>query len=155
MIFCKKKCWHQQNQEILALKAMFSKTKFLAVLTGFTQRTILLFPTSKWTSQKSSQINLTHFRSMFPFFNLWKHQKISDFLVIFRGYNLKCINFHCLKSVHIRNFSGPYFPEFGLNTERCVFLHIQSECGKIWTRKNPNTDTLHAVLVDHRSFVNK
>ena len=25
---------------------------------------------------------------------------------------------HCMKSVWIRNFSGPYFPAFGLNTER-------------------------------------
>ena len=34
-------------------------------------------------------------------------------------------------------FSDPYFPAFGLNTERCfVFLRIQSECGKIRTRKN-------------------
>ena len=34
-------------------------------------------------------------------------------------------------------FSGPYFPAFGLNTERySVSLHIQSECGKIRTRKN-------------------
>ena len=34
-------------------------------------------------------------------------------------------------------FSGPYFPAFGLNTERYkVSLPIQSECGKIPTRKN-------------------
>ena len=33
-------------------------------------------------------------------------------------------------------FSGPYFPAFGLNTERYfVSLHIQSECGKIRTKK--------------------
>ena len=33
-------------------------------------------------------------------------------------------------------FSGPYFPEFGLSTERHgVYLRIQSECGKIRTRK--------------------
>ena len=25
---------------------------------------------------------------------------------------------HCLKSVHIRSFSSPYFPVFELNTER-------------------------------------
>ena len=36
-----------------------------------------------------------------------------------------------------RVFSGPYFPAFGLNTERySVSLRIQSECGKIRTRKN-------------------
>ena len=34
-------------------------------------------------------------------------------------------------------FSGPYFPAFGLNTERSVVsLCIQSECRKICTRKN-------------------
>ena len=34
-------------------------------------------------------------------------------------------------------FSGLYFPAFGLNTERYgVSLRIQSECGKIQTRKN-------------------
>ena len=35
-----------------------------------------------------------------------------------------------------RVFSGPYFPAFGLNTERYgVSLRIQSECGKMRTRK--------------------
>ena len=56
---------------------------------------------------------------------------------------------HCVKSVLIRSFSGPYFLAFGLNTERySVSLHIQSECGKIRTRKIPNTDTFHAVCDD-------
>ena len=45
---------------------------------------------------------------------------------------------HCVKSVRHRSFSGSYFPAFGLNTERYeVFLRIQSECGKIRTRKKP------------------
>ena len=36
-----------------------------------------------------------------------------------------------MKRVRIRSFSGPYFPELGLNTERySVFLRAQSECGK-------------------------
>ena len=46
---------------------------------------------------------------------------------------------HCVKNVCIRSFSGPYFPSFELNSG------IQSECGKILTRKTPNTDTLYAV----------
>ena len=55
---------------------------------------------------------------------------------------------HCLKSVRIWSFFGPYFPAFGLNTERyAVSLHIQSECRKIQTRKIPNTNTFHAVNV--------
>ena len=60
----------------------------------------------------------------------------------------KNIILHCAKSVSIRSFSGPYFPVFGLNMERYrVSLHIQSECGKIRTRKAPNTDTFNAVLL--------
>ena len=37
----------------------------------------------------------------------------------------------CLKIVHIRSYSTPYFTAFGLNLERYrVSLRIQSECGK-------------------------
>ena len=44
---------------------------------------------------------------------------------------------HCVKSVQMRSFCGPYFPVFGLNTEiYCVNLCIQLEVWKIWTRKN-------------------
>ena len=54
---------------------------------------------------------------------------------------------YCVKSLRIRNFSDPNFPAFGLNTERYgVSLRIQSECGKIRTRKTPNTDTFYAAL---------
>ena len=67
--------------------------------------------------------------------------------------NFQCLQ--CVKNVRIRIFSGPYFPAFGLNTERYevslsiqyeVSLSIQSKCGKIRTRKTPNTDTFYAVL---------
>ena len=38
---------------------------------------------------------------------------------------------HCVKRVLIRSFSGPYFPQFGLNTEKYgVSLRIQSNAGK-------------------------
>ena len=54
-------------------------------------------------------------------------------------------NKHCIKSVRIRSFSSPHFPPFGLDTERYgVSLHIQSQCGKVRTRKTPNTATFHA-----------
>ena len=57
-------------------------------------------------------------------------------------------NRHSVKSVRIRSFSCPYFPAFGLNTERYeVSLRIQSECRKTRTRKTPNTDTFYAVRV--------
>ena len=76
-----------------------------------------------------------------------------------KGGKLQCIKFkvaifkfqnfflhECGKRVRIRGYSGPYFPTFGLNTERYgVSLRTQCECGKIRTRITPNTDTFHAV----------
>ena len=48
----------------------------------------------------------------------------------------------CVTNFRIRSVSGPHFPAIRLNTEiQGVSLHIQSECGKIRTRKTPNTDT--------------
>ena len=56
---------------------------------------------------------------------------------------------HCKESARIRSFSGPYFPTFGLNTVIYgVSFRIQSEFGKIRTRKTLNTDTFHAVKFD-------
>ena len=53
---------------------------------------------------------------------------------------------HCVKSARIRSFSGLHFLAFGLNTKRySVYLRIQSNCGKKWTRKTPNTNTFHAM----------
>ena len=53
---------------------------------------------------------------------------------------------YCVKSVRIQSFSGPYFPTFGLNTDCCsVYLRIYSEYWKRRIRKNPYTDTIHAV----------
>ena len=44
-------------------------------------------------------------------------------------------------------FSGPYFPTFGLNRQRYkAFFRIQSECWKIPIRKTANTDTFHAGM---------
>ena len=59
---------------------------------------------------------------------------------------IKVNNKHCVKSVCIRSFSGPYFPAFGLNTDIYgVNLRVQSKCGKMQTRKTSNTDTFRAV----------
>ena len=52
------------------------------------------------------------------------------------------IGINCVKNVRIGSFSAPYFPPFGRN----VSLLVHSECGKIRTRKTPNTDTFHAVI---------
>ena len=54
--------------------------------------------------------------------------------------NRKTTVSHCVKNARIRSYYGPHFPAFGLNT-----LRIRSECGKIWTRITPNTDTFYAV----------
>ena len=44
---------------------------------------------------------------------------------------LNCNNGHCVKSVLIRSFSGPNFPEFGLNTDQknSEYGHF-SRCGQ-------------------------
>ena len=74
-------------------------------------------------------------------------QSDSSFLVL----NISYV--HCVKSVRIRSYSGPYFTAFGLNTERYgVSLRIQSNCGKIRTRINPNTDTFYAVVMAMLKF---
>ena len=56
---------------------------------------------------------------------------------------------HCMKSVRIWSYSGPYFPAFGLNTERYgVSFRIQSKCEKI--------RTLYAVqfsFTDHIAYI--
>ena len=45
---------------------------------------------------------------------------------------------YCVKVSKYGVFSGPYFPAFGLNTERYgVSFRIQSKCRKLRTRKNP------------------
>ena len=57
-------------------------------------------------------------------------------------------NDHCVTSVRIRSFYGPYFPGFWLNTEirrHTKSLRIQSKCGKIRTRKTCKTDTFEVV----------
>ena len=64
----------------------------------------------------------------------------------FSSLRIYCRQSLCVKSVRIWSYSGPYFPAFGLNTERYAVSHrSQSECGKIRTRVTPNTDTFHAV----------
>ena len=61
---------------------------------------------------------------------------------------------HCVKSVRIRSYSDPYFPAFGLNTERSgVSLLIQYKCRKIRTRITPNTDTFLIRILVNISFV--
>ena len=65
--------------------------------------------------------------------------------VISDPYCIVPLTLHSVKSVRIRSYSALYFSAFGLNMERYGF-RIQSQCGKIGTRKTPNTDTFHVVL---------
>ena len=87
------------------------------------------------TAQKM-KFTIKYFFSKFLFY-------ITDHLI------LRIIGqFHCMKSVHIRSFSSPYFTAFGLITERYgASLRIQSECRKIRTRKTPNTDNFHGAHI--------
>ena len=59
-----------------------------------------------------------------------------------------------MKSVRIWNFSGPYFPAFGLNTEiYTVNLRIQSEYRKIQTRKAPDKYTSYEWLMKQSDII--
>ena len=74
--------------------------------------------------------------------------KSTSYLTMKKQVNKKNVHEpHYVKSVRIQSYSGPHFPAFGVNTQRCgVSLRIPSECGKMWTRIIPNTDTFHEVL---------
>ena len=55
---------------------------------------------------------------------------------------------NCVKSVRIRSLSGRHLPSFGRNTQRYeVSFRVQSESRRMRTRKTPNTDTFHAVII--------
>ena len=58
-------------------------------------------------------------------------------------------DFHFVKSVRIRSYSGPHFRAFGLNTERYgASLRIHSDYRKMGTRITLNADSFHALLSD-------
>ena len=69
----------------------------------------------------------------------------SIFLSLFfwRDYEVRALRKKCT----IWSYSGLFFPAFGLNTKKYrVSLRIRSECGKMRTRINPNTNTSHTVV---------
>ena len=77
---------------------------------------------------------------------VWTKRVCSGIELIETVQKLNMHDWKCVKSVRIQSFYGPYFPAFGLNTDTySVSLHFQSKCGKIRTRKTPNTDTFHAL----------
>ena len=101
--------------------------------------------TTKWYWRKAYFYGNSSFKYFYSFlaicFNL--EAKTESFDIFLKNYFCN----HCVNSVRIRSFSGLYFPAFGLNTEiYSVNLHIHSECGKLQTRKTPNTDTFYAMI---------
>ena len=121
----KKRLWHRCFSVNFA---KFLRTPFLQNTSG---RLLLLL----------ARLNILQ-----PIIDVWQGPKYVSgvFLIIFIFWNEAL---HCVKGVRIRSYSGPYFPAFGLNTERySISLRIQSECGKMRTRITPNTDTFYAVL---------
>ena len=54
-------------------------------------------------------------------------------------------SFHWDKSYLIRSYSGPYFPAFGLDTER--YGVYPAQMWEIWTRITLNTDTFYTVFI--------
>ena len=59
-------------------------------------------------------------------------------------------NMHNVKSVHIRSFSGPYFPAFGLNTgkkglEKLQILTFITQCNMAILRKVIPSENLFSV----------
>ena len=68
--------------------------------------------------------------------------------VLFANFTLQILRRHCLKSARIQSFSGPSFSAFGVSKEiYCVNIPIQSECGKIRTRKTHNIEAFYAVML--------
>ena len=71
----------------------------------------------------------------------------------------KCLLQFCskeseVKSVHIRSFSGLYFPIFTLNMKiYSVNIRIHSEYGKKRTRKILTTDTFYLVFIIDFEYV--
>ena len=47
----------------------------------------------------------------------WKEKNVKS-MEDLHGKTRQVQGLHCVKSAHIRSFSGPHFPAFGLNTER-------------------------------------
>ena len=89
--------------------------------------------------------------------NINRHVQLCQHLIPFESFCIiqmpdfflfpkDCTSWQLRDKFHIRSYSGPQFPAFGLETERYgVSFHIQFESGKVQTRITPNTDTFYAV----------
>ena len=77
-----------------------------------------------------------------PLFSLFRYRVLHCIFGFLKGEFL--LPNHCVKSVQIRSFSGPYFPAFGLNTEKC---------GKI--RTSAHFKRCPLTLIDHFEKLNQ
>ena len=65
---------------------------------------------------------------------------------IFNSHFPKIRRYHCVKCVRIPRFPCPHFCTFWRNIEIYrVHIRIQSECGKVRTRKSANEETFYTV----------
>ena len=144
---------------------MFSFVVFCSFRSSDKFSSFCNFPISFLTFQLSVQDNSFLFLIMrFHFLKslgYWQKNYVSNSNLL----SMYCLHYvwfcffwyyHCLKRVRNRSFSGLYFPAFGLNRNRySVSLRIQSKCGKILTRKIPDTYTFHVVFILLRSRENR
>ena len=107
-----------------------------------------------WKTRPGTLLRWTQFFS----YKLWKGSRKTfskntsssrlKFVFQFTASYTSIIKSALCEKCRFRSFSGPYFPAFGLNTEKYSLSRcVQYECGKIQTRKAPNTDTLRSDAV--------
>ena len=70
--------------------------------------------------------------------------------IYFERNSLKSKRNHCVKSIQIPSFSGPYFSVLGMNEHGD--LPRKSPCEKIRTRKTPYLDNFYAVNICYSNF---
>ena len=71
--------------------------------------------------------------------------------VIEKRFNI--VGFHCVKSVRIRSFSGPYFSAFGLNTE-IYGIDVSMSRKQDFVKKDKQTDTFRSYMTKETLKIN-
>ena len=85
--------------------------------------------------------------AIYQYFENQSSHNLTFVFFSFKNFVEKIKIIHYVKSVRIKSYSGPHFPEFGQNMGRpSVSLRIQSKCRKIRTRKTPSMGTSYAVI---------
>ena len=76
--------------------------------------------------------------------------ELNQSLGLLNGSTSRCV-YLASKVSKFKDFSGPYFPIFELNTDiYSLSLRIQYEYGKILTRKTSNSGTFHTVIFNNK-----